>query len=83
MYAGEWKDGVISLLLVGVNAWSAYRRFDREGLDTFWGWVQGGFAIGFYAGSIYGSHKAARRHNQQQFNRLKHDSEAIVFPVLD
>ena len=83
VYAGEWKDGIISLLFVGLNTWQAYRRFDKEGLDTFWGWIHGGFAIGFYGGSLYGSHKAARRHNKQQFNRLQHETEALVFPVLD
>lgn len=83
VYAGEWKDGLISLLFVGLNTWQAYRRFDQEGLDTFWGWIHGGFALGFYAGNIYGSHKAARRHNKLKFNRLQHDAEAIVFPVLD
>ena len=83
IYAGEWKDGLVSLLFVGINTWQAYRRFDREGLDTFWGWIHGGFALGFYTGGIYGSHKAARRQNQKKINRLKHDTEAIIFPVLD
>lgn len=83
VYAGEWKDGLISLLFVGVNTWQAYRRFDREGRDTFWGWIHGGLALGFYSGSVYGAHKAVRRHNQKNFNRLQHDTEALLFPVLD
>ncbi|MFN0173840.1 MAG: hypothetical protein ACKVU0_04255 [Saprospiraceae bacterium] len=83
VYAGEWKDGIISLLFVGVNTWQAYRRFDKEGTDTFWGWIHGGFALGFYTGNLYGSHKAARRQNQKKFNRLQYDTEALVFPVLD
>jgi len=83
VYAGEWKDGIISLLFVGVNTWQAYRRFDKEGLDTFWGWIHGGFALGFYTGNLYGSHKAARRQNKKRLNRLQHDTEALVFPVLD
>jgi hypothetical protein len=82
-YAGEWKDGIISLVFVGVNTWQAYRRFDSEGLDTFWGWIHGGFALGFYTGNLYGAHKAARRFNQKQKNRLSHVSEAVVFPLLD
>ncbi|MBL7806254.1 MAG: hypothetical protein JNN28_00465 [Saprospiraceae bacterium] len=83
VYAGEWKDGIISLLFVGVNTWQAVRRFDKEGLDTFWGWIHGGFALGFYSGNLYGAHKAVRRYNQKKFNKLKHETEAIVFPVLD
>lgn len=83
VYAGEWKDGLISLLFVGINTWQAYRRFDKEGTDTFWGWIHAGFAIGFYTGNLYGSHKAARRQNLKKFNQLQHNAEAIIFPVLD
>jgi hypothetical protein len=82
-YAGQWKDGLVSLIFVGLNTWQAYRRFDREGLDTFWGWVHGGFALGFYTGNLYGSHKAARRHNQLKNKRLRQESEALLFPILD
>jgi hypothetical protein len=53
VYAGEWKDGLISILFIGMNTWQAYRRFDKEGIDTFWGWVHGGFALGFYTGNIF------------------------------
>lgn len=83
VYAGEWKDGLISILFIGMNTWQAYRRFDKEGLDTFWGWVHGGFALGFYTGNIYGAHKAVRRQNKKKLNLLKHATEALVFPVLD
>lgn len=83
VYAGEWKDGLISALFVGVNVWQAYRRFDLEGTDTFWGWVHSGFALGFYAGNLYGSHKSARRQNEIKFRKLQHEAESIVFPVLD
>jgi len=83
VYAGEWKDGIISFLFVGLNTWQAVRRFDREGTDTFWGWIHGSVALGFYAGNLQGSHKAARRQNQKKINRLQHDTEALIFPVLD
>ena len=79
----HWNWLRISLEKIRVNTWQAYRRFDKEGADTFWGWIHGGFALGFYTGNLYGSHKAARRQNQKKFNRLQHDTEALVFPVLD
>lgn len=82
-YAGQWKDGAMSLLFVGLNGWLAQRRFQKEGADTFWGWVHGGFALGFYIGNIYGAHKAARQHNRQTRSRLQHDAEALLFPLLD
>ncbi len=83
VYSGQWKDGAISFLVVGLNTWQAYRRFDKEGIDTFWGWIHGGFALGFYMGNLYGSHKAARRHNQLKFKQLQNETEALIFPVLD
>lgn len=83
VYAGQWKDGIIGLLFVGANAWQAVRRFDKEGTDTFWGWIHGGFALGFYTGNLYGAHKAARQQNKKKQDRLKHDTEALLFPVLD
>jgi hypothetical protein len=83
IYAGQWKDGIIGLLFVGANAWQAYRRFDKEGADTFWGWIHGGFALGFYTGNLYGAHKAARQQNKKKQDRLKHATEALLFPVLD
>lgn len=83
VYAGEWKDGLISLLFVGANTWQAIRRFDAEGTATFWGWIHGSVALGFYAGNLHGSHKSARRQNKKKIERLKHDTEALIFPVLD
>lgn len=82
-YAGQWKDGLISLVFVGINTWQAYRRFDQEGLDTFWGWVHGGLGLGFYIGNVYGSHKAARMQNARKRARLLDETKHLVFPALD
>lgn len=82
-YAGQWKDGVISLVFVGVNVWQTVRRFDKEGTDTFWGWVHGGLGLGFYIGNVYGSHKAARKSNALQRLRFQRETENLVFPTLD
>jgi hypothetical protein len=82
-YAGQWKDGLISLVFVGLNAWQAYRRFDQEGTDTFWGWVHGGLGLGFYIGNVYGSHKAARMYNKRKRVHLSDETKHLVFPALD
>lgn len=82
-YAGQWKDGLISLMFVGMNAWQAYRRFDREGADTFWGYVHVGLGAGFYLGNLYGSHKAARKFNARQRLRLQREAQNLVLPMLD
>lgn len=82
-YTKDWADGVVSLVFVGLNTWQAWRRFDREGSNTVWGYVHGGFALGFYAGNIYGSHKAARMFNNRQKLRLRHETEHLIYPALD
>lgn len=82
-YSGQWKDGLISLVFVGLNTWQGIRRFDKEGADTFWGYVHGGFALGYYISGIYGSHKAARLQNQRQRHKLLHETELLVLPALD
>lgn len=82
-YAGQWKDGFISLIFVGVNAWQTQRKFSNEGIESFWGWFHASVGTGFYIGNIYGSHKAARRFNQKQKLNLKHEAKALVFPLLD
>ena len=81
-YTKDWADGAIALVFVGLNTWQTYRRFDKEGLNTFWGWFHGGFAAGFYIGNIYGSHKAARLYNQRQKHKLQHETERLIYPVL-
>lgn len=82
-YAGQWKDGMISLIFVGLNAWQAQRRFSKDGIKNPWAWFHAGVGTGFYIGNIYGSHKAARRYNQKQKSILKHEAQTLVFPFLD
>lgn len=82
-YTHDWADGAVSLVFVGLNTWQAWRRFDKEGTNTVWGYVHGSFALGFYIGNIYGSHKAARMFNNRQKLRLRHETEHLIYPVLD
>ncbi len=72
MYTKNWKDGVISLLFVGVNAWQAYRGFDQYGEQSVYGWVFAGFATSFYIGNIFGSHKSAKKYNKKLDDEIYH-----------
>jgi hypothetical protein len=81
-YTDDWVDGAIALLMVGLNTVQCYRRFDRQGIDSAWGWFHGGFAVGFYVGNVYGAHKAARMYNQRKKHKLQHETERIVYPLL-
>jgi len=64
-YTKNWKDGLISMMLVGVNSWQAYRGFNKYGANSVYGWVFAGFAGSFYLGSVYGSYKSAKKYNNK------------------
>jgi hypothetical protein len=66
VYAGSWKDGLISFLFVGANTYSAYRGFRQSGINSVYGWVFTSLATGFYIGNIYGAATLAKKMNQQQ-----------------
>lgn len=65
MYTKNWKDGIISLMFVGVNAWQAYRGFNKYGKNSVYGWVFASLSAGFYAGNIFGSYKSAKKYNKK------------------
>ncbi|MDA7501720.1 hypothetical protein N8482_00435 [Chitinophagales bacterium] len=66
MYANRWIDGIFSLLIVSSTAYGSYSGFRDSGIKSFRGWFFGAFALGFYLGNIWGSHKAARLFNEQK-----------------
>lgn len=72
MYSNKTKDGLFSLILVGVTTWQAYRFIDQKGINNIGSVLFGGFAFGLYSGNIYGSVKAARDHNDR-FNEKNHE----------
>ncbi len=74
-YTGDWKDGAIAFVFVTANAYQSYRGFSTFGVRNANGWIFGSFALGFYLGNIYGSVKAAIKHNKSAndkiYNRAK------------
>lgn len=79
IYAGRWKDGLFSLLLVGVTGWQTYRLVNKNGVANFGSIVFGGFAMGLYTGNIYGSVKATKEFN----NRKKIENYQKANHLLD
>lgn len=75
IYTNQWKDGLIALVFVAGNAWQSYRGFQRDGIKSPYGWVFGSLAVGFYSGNIFGSVKAAKKHNIQLDNELIQKTE--------
>ncbi len=78
MYTKHWKDGFISLMFVGVNAWQAYRGFKKSGSGSVYGWVFAGLATSFYIGNIYGSQKSAKNYNKKLNDGLYNEAWHIV-----
>ncbi len=83
VYTGFWKDGLISFLFVAANSFQAYRSFSKYGVHQTFGWVFGGFALGFYSGNIYGSIRSAKKFNFQSDEKTDNTVKNIIFSGLD
>jgi hypothetical protein len=78
IYAGQWKDGLFSLLFTGMSAWQSYRAFHKEGIKSAYGWFYGGVSLGFYLGNLYGSYKAVSKHNNQLQHEINHELDGYL-----
>lgn len=70
-YTGQWQDGLMSLIMVGTSLWQSYRGFDRNGINSPYGWIFGTIGTGFYISNITGSIKSANRYNKINAERIR------------
>lgn len=70
MYANRPKDGLFSVLMIGLTAWQAHDGFRKDGNQSLKGWLFGTASAVLYLGNIYGSVVAARMFNEQQEEKL-------------
>lgn len=70
-YTGSAGDGIIAMTMVGSMAWQAYRGFDKNGIESVYGWIFASVGAGFYIGNIWGSVKAANKYNYQQKDKIQ------------
>jgi hypothetical protein len=82
IYAGYWKDGLISLLFVAATGWQAYRGFDNKGVNSVSGWIWGSISTGFYFGNLYGSYKSAKRFNYRQNEILHKRAQNYIYSTF-
>jgi hypothetical protein len=82
LYTGDWQDGLVALLFVGTNAWQSYRGFRNDGVSSVYGWLFGSISAGFWLGNIYGSFKAAKRHNDRIENVYYDEISGAVYSRL-
>ncbi len=78
IYAGYWQDGLISVLMIGLTSWQAYRGFNQDGASSVYGWIYGGFAGALYLGNIYGSGKAANKYNVVHKSIIDQKLEEVI-----
>lgn len=81
-YSGNWQDGLLSMSIIGVTAWQAYRGFEKRGVKSAYGWIYGIIGTGFYLGNIYGSVKEVNRYNHAKHHRIRIRVEAVFYNNL-
>ena len=65
IYCKEYGDGIYSLIIIGITAYSAFSGFHENGINSIRGWLFGGMSMTFYIGNIYGSIMSAKIYNNQ------------------
>lgn len=70
IYTGLWKDGLFSLLSIGVTSWQAYKGFKTDGIKSTYGWFFVGISTIVYSYNIYGTHKSAKLYNIKHENKI-------------
>jgi len=73
IYAGDWKDGLISIIIIGSTGFGAYRAFLKEGKGSALAWIYSGLSFGFYLGNIYGSYQSARLKNVKNIQQFEQE----------
>jgi tetratricopeptide (TPR) repeat protein len=81
VYTGNWKDGVISLIMISATTFQSYRGYSRKGLESPKFWIFGTISAGFYLGNIYGSAKSAQKFNRKQNDALVKKSKQIYLSL--
>ncbi len=76
-YTKNWKDGLISTIMIAGLGWQSYRSFSTKGVSSAYGWVTAGLGFGFYLGNIYGSVKSAKKYNKQKNHLLIHEAKDL------
>jgi TM2 domain-containing membrane protein YozV len=64
IYAGEYGDGIHSLIFIGLIGTLSVLSFRAEGMDSIRGWIYASVGGVLHIGNIYGSTVSARRYNR-------------------
>jgi hypothetical protein len=78
MYAGRFRDGLFSLLTIGIASWQACEGFKKDKLSSTRGWIYGALGSLLYLGNIYGSAVSVKLYNENLENDLLRRLDVIV-----
>jgi tetratricopeptide (TPR) repeat protein len=80
VYAGKWKDGLISFVMTTTASFVAIRGFVKD-RNSVYPWIMGSMAVAYYSGNIYGSAVAAKKYNTDKEDELA--KQALDFVLTD
>lgn len=78
IYAGEYGDGLNSLIFIGLIGTLSALSFRADGTDSVRGWIYASVGGVLHVGNIYGSVVSARRYNRLQEQALFQEVEKAI-----
>lgn len=78
IYAGEWQDGLLSMVSIGLMGWQAQRGFEKRGAKSVYGWINASMGFTFYLGNIYGAGRSVRVKNAEKHLRIKTATKQLL-----
>jgi len=83
IYAGEYGDGIHSLIFVGLIGTLSVLSFRADGVDSIRGWIYASVGGVMHAGNVYGSIVSARRHNRLREEALFQEVREGIQPCSE
>jgi hypothetical protein len=78
LYIKRYKDGITSFVLIVTMGLQSWYGFHHKGMDSYYGWINGALAVGFYGGNIWGTMKAVKQYNQVEIKKIADESREIM-----
>jgi TM2 domain-containing membrane protein YozV len=78
LYLHQNRDGITAFVLIVSMAWQSLYGFDHKGIHSYYGWVNGLLAVGFYSGNIWGAYHGTKKYNRGLKNKITIESREIM-----
>jgi tetratricopeptide (TPR) repeat protein len=83
IYAGEYGDGIHSLIFIGLIGTLSVLSFRADGMDSIRGWIYASAGGVLHVGNIYGSVVSARRYNRLREEALFQEVQEQMPPCSE